>query len=75
MRIYGCLENGKSKPKLVSEITIVAEPEALRELASFFYRCADEIEDQGNSWEHEQFASSEHSGPNLVVFNPDLLDE
>ncbi|MFN3162700.1 MAG: hypothetical protein ACE37N_04280 [Pseudohongiellaceae bacterium] len=74
MKIYGRAQKGDSDLKLLGETTIVAEPSALRDLASFLYRCADAIEDQGDNWENEYFESNEEVSPQLVVFNPDVVD-
>ena len=73
MKIFGRAQNDESELELLSETTLVAEPEALRELASFLYRCADAIEDEGEEWEHDQFDSNEPVCPQVVVFNPDVV--
>jgi len=72
MKIYGRLEKNDSELETLSEATLVAEPTALRELASFLYRCADAIEDNYEGWEHEHFESSEAVSPQFVVFNPNI---
>ncbi len=74
MEIYGRTQKNNSKLNILSEATVVAEPDALRELASFLYRCADAIEDQGEAWEHEHFESNEHVSPHFVVFNPNVFN-
>ena len=73
MNIYGRSQKNDSELTILCEATIVADPSILRELASFLYRCADAIEDQGESWEHEHFDSSEVVSPQVVVFNPDVV--
>ena len=75
MKIYGRPQKQDSELNNLVEATIVADPEALRDLASFLYRCADEIEDQGTDWEQAHFESNEVTAPELIVFNPDLLDD
>lgn len=75
MKIYGRPQNQDSELNNLVETTIVADPEALRDLASFLYRCADEIEDQGSEWEQANFESNEVTAPDIIVFNPDLLDD
>ena len=44
MKIFGRTQNEDAELELLTETTLLAEPEALRELASFLYRCADAIE-------------------------------
>lgn len=74
MNIYGRSQKDESELEILSEATLVAEPSALRDLASFLYRCADGIEDQGENWEHEHFESTEVVSPHFVVFNPNLFN-
>lgn len=75
MKIYGRPQKQDSELNNLVEATVVADPEALRDLASFLYRCADEIEDQGSEWEQAHFESNEVTAPEIIVFNPDLLDD
>ena len=75
MKIYGRAQTEDAELDLLSETTLVAEPDALRDLASFLYRCADAIEDEGEEWEHDQFESNEPSSPYFTVFNPYLVNE
>lgn len=75
MKIYGWAQKGDVELKLLGETTVVAEPDALRDLASFLNRGADAIEDQGDSWEHEPFESNEEVSTQFVVLNPDVVDE
>ena len=74
MKIYGRAQKGDSELKMLCETTVVADPTVLRELASFLYRCADSIEDQGESWEQAHFESNEIVGSQFIVFNPDVVD-
>jgi len=73
MKIYGRAQKADADLKLLDETTVVADPNALRDLASFLYRCADAIEDQGDNWEHEDFESNEEVSPHFVVFNPNVV--
>ncbi|MSR10733.1 MAG: hypothetical protein EXR84_02905 [Gammaproteobacteria bacterium] len=75
MKIYGRTQKNSSKLSLLAECTFVAEPEALREIASFLYRCADNIEEQGESWEHDTFESNEVVCPGFIVFNPYVVED
>jgi len=74
MKIYGRAQNDEAELNLLSESMLVADPSTLRELASFLYRCADNIEDQGQIWEHEHFENDDTTSPQLVVFNPDVVE-
>lgn len=74
MKIYGRAQKSDSELRILCEATVVAEPNALRELASFLYRCADAIEDQGETWEHDHFESNEIVSPQFVVFNPNVVN-
>jgi hypothetical protein len=75
MKIYGRTQDSESELVLLSESTLVADPNTLRELASFLYRCADNIDDLGESWEHDHFESVDATSPQLVVFNPLAVEE
>ena len=75
MKIYGRAQKSDSELDILSEVNLVAEPTALRDLASFLYRCADAIENQDEIWEHEHFESNEVVSPHLVVFNPNIVTE
>ena len=72
MKIYGYkIDTNAEAPMELSEATISAKPKVLREMAAFFEKCASEIEQHGDSWEHEHFESSttNSNAPSLVVFN------
>lgn len=71
MKIYGRKQDDDLE--FFQETNIIAEPEALREFASFLYRCADAIEDEGDEWEHERYESSDVVSAAVVVFNPSLV--
>ena len=75
MKIYGRSQDSEAEMELLSESTIVADPNTLRELASFLYRCADSIEDLGSTWEHDHFENIDATSPQLVVFNPSVVEE
>ena len=74
MKIYGRAQDDESELVLLSESTLVADPNTLRELASFLYRCADNIEDLGEAWEHDHFDNIDAISPRLVVFNPLVVE-
>ncbi|WP_097460454.1 Imm32 family immunity protein [Mangrovitalea sediminis] len=79
MKIYGYEKSEKISddeivPAELAEITLVADAEELRKIASFIYSAADEIERLGSKWEHEHLADSYpdfEGAPHFVVFNPD----
>jgi ubiquinone biosynthesis protein COQ9 len=73
LKIYG--RNQEDELEFSQETSIIGAPEALRELASFLYRCADAIEDEGEEWEHERFESSCMVSAAVIVFNPDLVED
>jgi hypothetical protein len=75
MKLFGSAEKEDAGMELLGALTLVGEPQSLRELASFLYRCADALEDEGSFWEQDAFDSSEHVCPQIVVFNPALLDD
>jgi len=75
MKTFGRSQNEDAELELLTETTLLAEPEALRELASFLYRCADAIEDEGEEWEQDAFDSNESVCPQVVVFNPYIVDD
>ncbi|NKB32426.1 MAG: hypothetical protein GKR91_04945 [Pseudomonadales bacterium] len=74
MKIYGRTLKNDSELEILSEATLVTETSTLRDLASFLYRCADAIEEQGESWEHEHFESNEAISPHFVVYNPNVVN-
>ena len=74
MKVYGRAQKSESELEILCEANLVADPTTLRDLASFLYRCADAIEDQGESWEHENFESNEVVSPQFVVFNPNIVN-
>ncbi|MBU15400.1 MAG: hypothetical protein CMQ14_09985 [Gammaproteobacteria bacterium] len=73
MKIYGQAQKNEAELEILAEAALVAEPSTLRDLASFLYRCADAIEEEGESWEHEHFESNEVASPHFVVFNPGVV--
>ncbi|WP_444940564.1 Imm32 family immunity protein [Microbulbifer sp. ZKSA004] len=70
MKIYGYSKSSGDELLELAEVTISANPECLRSLATFLVHCAESIIKKGCSWEHEHFEEGE-SPPVLVVHNPD----
>lgn len=75
MKLYGQTKASSEPPMELAEVTLSAEPKYLRELAAFLERCANEIEKEGERWEHEHFSSQNQSEthPQFIVFNPEAL--
>lgn len=73
MKIYGRKQN--EDLEFFQETNIIGDPDSLRELASFLYRCADAIEDEGEEWEHDRFESSDVVSAIVTVFNPAIIVE
>ncbi|WP_444926767.1 hypothetical protein ACJJI4_04325 [Microbulbifer sp. TRSA002] len=75
MKVFGYSHKTKDELLELYECTVSADPQQLRELASFFESCAAAIEKSGKDWNHEHFISSQESinktGPSIVVFNSD----
>ena len=72
MKIYGRSESSDMEFDTLTDVSLVAEPNSLRELASFLYQCADAIEEQGDSWENDKFECNDAVCPDLVVYNPNF---
>ena len=76
MKFYGYARKEISKGLLeMREVTVSANPDALREIAEFLNKCANEIEqDDGMAWSHEHFAPKSikvgKNTPEFVVSNP-----
>ena len=74
MTSYGRTDHSDSVLEILCETNLVSAPTILREFASFLYRCADSIENQGENWGYENFESNEFENSKFVVFNPDIVD-
>ena len=73
MKLFGYRQNSSpDSPESLSEVTLVSNPEKLRKLAKFLQQCADEIEQQGDDWEHEHFGTDGEQ-PALIVYNEELI--
>lgn len=72
MKLYGFTENAEQSPMELSEVTVAADPNLLRQLSAFLAKCADEIENSDGQWEHEHFESSQansESFPSFIVYS------
>lgn len=59
------------QPAKLPEVTISASPSELRAIAHFLLASADEMEIEGNQFEHEHFEFDPGDNPALVISNPD----
>ena len=79
MKIYGYPKHSNlTEPYELGDVTIVANPEVLRQLATFITECADGIEaSRANEWEHEHFKDANttvpKTYPDIVVYNPSAI--
>ena len=72
MKLYGYTENPEQSPMELSEVTVAADANLLRQLSAFLSKCADEIEKSNGQWEHEHFESKESDNkslPSFIVYN------
>ena len=76
MKLYGYSNNTEATPMALSEVSIGADPAILRKIASFISKCADEIEQDPENWEHVHFNDQNNTitdeMPHLIVFNPSV---
>ena len=75
MKIYGYSKNTNKEPMELSEVTLSAKPDSLRELSEFLLKCAHEIENNPSDWEHEHFKSSNNEKSQIIVFNDNSEDD
>lgn len=64
-------------PAELAEITLLAGPAELRQIAAFLLQAAEGIEAKGKDWEHEHLSDRmpEFKGsPHLVVYNPEAFE-
>lgn len=79
MQIFGYLvDDSSSEPHRMREVTVLASPPALRDLARFLFACADEIErNSTDTWDHRHFSAFCARGngeqSDLVVVHPRYL--
>jgi hypothetical protein len=78
MKIYGYsdqgLPAGRIEPGALAEITLVAGPAELREIAAFLSAAAENMERMGDSYIHEHLAdklAEFKDSPHFVIFNPE----
>ena len=64
-------------PAELAEITLVASPSELRQIASFLLQAAESMEAKGKTWGHEHLSDRMpefRSSPHFVVYNPEADD-
>jgi hypothetical protein len=78
MKIHGYSDQGlpikEIRPEELAEITLVASPAELRQIAAFLSAAADNMERMGAIYSHEHLADKQpgfDNSPHFVVFNPD----
>lgn len=72
MKLFGYTENPAQSPMVLSEVTVAADTNMLRQLSAFLSKCADEIENSNGQWEHKHFESKEadiKGLPSFIVYN------
>jgi hypothetical protein len=76
MKIYGYEDKGLPiediQPSLLAEITLVATPAELREIAIFLEEAASNMERLGATYDHEHLSDKKRGfeqSPHFVVFN------
>jgi len=74
MQLYGYEDTGlppeQVVPATLAEITLVASPEELREIATFLANCADEMDRMGDKFDHVHLGDrikTFQSSPHFVV--------
>ena len=77
MKICGYIDEeapaAKNGPKRLAEVTLVAGPDELRNIAAFLVASAERMERMGASYQHEHLADQQpgfDDSPHLIVFNP-----
>ena len=68
MKIYGNSDDTYKETMELTEVTLSACPDVLREISKFLLKCADNIESDKDGWEHEHFKGDDT--PQIIVFNP-----
>jgi hypothetical protein len=78
MKLYGYKDEGKDpseiEPQELAEVTISANAQELRQMASFLTSVAEQIESLGSSFQHAHLSDlfkSFRGDPQFVVFNSD----
>jgi hypothetical protein len=77
MKLYGYKDEGlpieEIEPEELAEITLVANPEELKKIASFLLATAQRMESMGASYCHEHLADKQpgfETSPHFVVSRP-----
>jgi len=70
MKIFGYDKDNNENLIELSEVSLIANPERLRSIATFLNKCANEIESQGSEWEHEHYSETNE---NMAGTESDLI--
>ena len=72
MKFYGYREdNDSDTPEVLTEVTLVASPTTLRQLADFLLHTAKLMEEHGTRFGHEPFAPQALDEPAFIVAGED----
>jgi hypothetical protein len=68
MKFYGYrADNDSETPEVLTEVTLVASPTTLRQLAAFLLHTANLIEEHGPRFGHEHFERQGQDEPAFIV--------
>ena len=80
-KLYGYKNEGLPPEEVIpaelAEITLLAGPTELRQIAAFLLQAAEGMEAKGKTWEHEHLSDRMpefRSSPHLVVYNPEACE-
>jgi len=77
MKLYGYPRENEDDVHDLLEMTIAAGPNRLRSIAKFFEKCADEMIEDPDGWEHCHYSDVEErmpvDGADIIVYNPQKL--
>ena len=77
MKLYGYPRENEDDVHDLLEMTIAAGPNRLRSIAKFFEKCADEMIEDPDGWEHCHYSDVEErmpvDGADIIIYNPQKL--
>ena len=77
MKLYGYPREDEDAVHDLLEITIAAGPKRLRSIAKFLEKCADDMAEDAEQWEHCHYSDVEErmpvDGVDIIVYNPKKL--
>jgi hypothetical protein len=70
MKLFGHLSRSDDEqPSSLSEVTLLASAVELRSLAAFLLKCADDIEQRSQDFDHQHWRDADET----VVDQPDII--